>query len=82
MQLRERAHEAPNQREYRRRYNEGTISPPIPVTKRHAEALIRRAMAYDGLTRAQAEAAAARRGWVVGEVVGVLDALADDWLGK
>ena len=46
------------------------------------ETLVRRAMDYDGLTRAQAEAAALNRAWVVREVVDVLEALADDYLEK
>jgi len=63
-----------NQRNQRRRYAAGTISPPIPVTPRHAEALRRRAMAYGGATTA-----ASQREWVVREVVDVLDRLADEY---
>jgi len=73
---------AAKQRVYRQRYHAGEIRPPIPVSERVREALIRRAMTFDGLTRKQAEAASKDRAWIVTEVADVLEELADQWVEK
>jgi hypothetical protein len=74
-----KSRKATHQKGYRRRVKDGTISPTIPVTARHTEALIRRAVRYGRLAPAQAKDVRESRQWKVQEVINVLDNLADEW---
>jgi hypothetical protein len=74
------------QRRYRRRYDDGGIAPNVEISSRAQEALRRRAITYGVLTPTAAkdltENPKQNRQWMQRQVFGVLEELADEWLGK
>ncbi len=73
------------QRCYRRRYDDGGIAPSVEISSRAQEALRRRAITYGSLPPAAAkepEKSQAKPAMDEAGLLGVLEELADEWLGK
>jgi hypothetical protein len=66
------------QAEYRARQDRQEIRPPVPLTGRTIELLIVMATKHGKISRSEAEKKSLDRRWLVGELVRLLDKLADD----